>query len=95
MKRGNPDARAVASSPLEVTANLSEWVNCPECGGSGYFAGTFRDIECFHCGGEGSWEIDPETCSDCKRVLDDGECPVCDAHLHPELLPENKHRWVA
>ena len=59
----------------------TEWVNCPECGGSGYFAGTFRDIECFHCGGEGSWEIEPETCRDCKRELNDGECPVCDAWL--------------
>jgi DnaJ-class molecular chaperone len=33
-------------------------VKCPECGGSGYRWGYSREIECFDCGGEGSWETD-------------------------------------
>jgi DnaJ-class molecular chaperone len=33
---------------------------CPECGGSGMRAGCSGDLECFDCGGEGSWEVDDE-----------------------------------
>jgi hypothetical protein len=53
---------------------------CHSCGGSGYFAGTWRDIKCLDCGGEGSWEDEPERCK-CGEILDDGECAICDAAL--------------
>ena len=54
---------------------------CTFCNGSGYFAGTYGDIECVECSGEGTWDDVPETCSICRYVLSDGVCAVCDAHL--------------
>lgn len=52
-------------------------INCPECGGSGLRMGTYGDIECHDCGGEASWEAEPEKC-DCGEPLDEGECQICD-----------------
>ena len=54
---------------------------CTFCGGSGYFAGTYGDIECVECSGEGTWDDVPETCSICRYVLSDGVCAQCDKHL--------------
>lgn len=71
--------------------------NCPECGGSGLRMGTYGDLTCFDCGGEGSWLEDPK-CAGCDQAFDaNGYCPRCEeyAATPTELLPENKHRWVA
>ena len=39
---------------------MTRTIHCGSCGGSGYFAGTYGDIECIDCAGEGQWEIEPE-----------------------------------
>jgi DnaJ-class molecular chaperone len=35
---------------------MTRTIYCGFCGGSGYFQGTYGDIECIDCGGEGAWE---------------------------------------
>lgn len=66
---------------------------CESCGGEGTliefrrFAGEYQagepiEVECHECGGEGSWDDEPEVCRVCATVLIDGVCSICDAHLH-------------
>jgi hypothetical protein len=40
---------------------MTRTIHCGSCGGSGYRAGTYGDIECFDCSGEGSWEAEEPT----------------------------------
>ena len=39
---------------------MTRTIHCGSCNGSGYFAGTYGDIECIDCSGEGQWEVEPE-----------------------------------
>ena len=39
---------------------MTRTIHCGSCGGSGYRMGSFGDIECIDCSGEGQWEVGPE-----------------------------------
>lgn len=54
-------------------------INCPECGGSGLRMGTYGDITCFDCSGEGQW--DEPKCEWLRTgVRCERDCPTCDKY---------------
>lgn len=79
---------------------MTRTIHCGSCGGSGFRAGTYGDIECIDCAGEGSWETEDEetissvTLADCRRLYGCLEAPPLDqlTEVHPDPL---KHRRAA
>lgn len=58
--------------------DVDEYVDCPECGGTG-------DEECFHCGSE----IECETCDGEGQVLE-----YTTAHQFKALIKVEEERWI-
>lgn len=70
--------------------------HCPECGGSGARMGCTREIECFDCSGQGSWEATCADCSEVKPLNIDGVCESCaaeDAILDLTVTQLTGGRW--
>ena len=61
-------------------------VNCDECGGSGMRMGCAREIECFDCSGEGSWDGACAECHEPKPLNNDGLCDECSGLVTVEYL---------